>query len=63
MILQAMKKHRLLPAECFLMGDGARDVEAARRAGIQGFLFTSGRLDDFLQACLKQRNMGKEIHG
>lgn len=63
MILQAMKKHRLLPAECFLIGDGARDVEAARRAGIQGFLFTSVRLDDFLQACLKQRNMGKEIHG
>ena len=35
MILQAMKKHRLLPAECFLIGDGARDVEAAKKKGLK----------------------------
>ena len=33
----------------FLIGDSARDLEAANAAGIEGHLFTGGNLDHFLK--------------
>lgn len=52
MILSAISKYDLPKDRCFLFGDGERDMEAARRAGIRSFLFTSGNLDDFIRSVL-----------
>ncbi len=48
MILKAMEKYGILPANAVLFGDGARDIEAAQRAGIAGFLFPGGNIKDFV---------------
>ena len=48
MILQALSDWSLDPADVILIGDKETDMEAARRAGVQGFLFTGGNLDAFL---------------
>ncbi|MGN0955122.1 D-glycero-alpha-D-manno-heptose-1,7-bisphosphate 7-phosphatase [Dialister sp.] len=52
MILKALSKYGLDPKRCFLFGDGQRDIEAAERAGIRGFLFPGGNLDAFIQKTL-----------
>lgn len=39
MILQAINKYGLIKENTFLVGDSRRDIEAAARAGIKGFLF------------------------
>ncbi|MBP2659165.1 MAG: D,D-heptose 1,7-bisphosphate phosphatase [Firmicutes bacterium] len=39
----------------FLIGDMQRDIEAAKGAGIPGYLFTEGNLYDFVQDILKNR--------
>lgn len=49
MILRAMEKYELSAENTFLVGDSPRDVEAAKRAGIQGFLFDENNLDIFLK--------------
>ena len=48
MILRALADHRLDPADVLLVGDKARDLEAARRAGVRGVLFDGGDLEQFL---------------
>jgi D-glycero-D-manno-heptose 1,7-bisphosphate phosphatase len=35
-----------------MIGDKLSDLEAARRAGVAGYLFESGNLDDFVAALL-----------
>ncbi|CAN5197414.1 HAD family hydrolase [soil metagenome] len=52
MILRAIEEHHIDPARSFLIGDRQSDLEAARRAGIPGFLFTGGNLDDFVSELL-----------
>ena len=52
MILRAIADHRIDPAKSFLIGDQATDIEAGRRAGIPGFLFEGGNLDDFVKDLL-----------
>lgn len=52
MLLRAIKEHRLDAAASFMIGDKASDMEAARRAGVAGWLFPGGDLDDFLQKIL-----------
>lgn len=52
MILRAIEEHRIDPARSFMIGDRQSDLEAARRAGIPGFLFTGGNLDDFVSELL-----------
>lgn len=52
MILRAIADHGIDPARSFLIGDRPSDLEAARRAGVPGFLFDSPDLDDFVRDLL-----------
>lgn len=52
MILRALSDLHIDRQRSFLIGDKKIDVEAARRAGIRGFLFTGGNLATFLDKCL-----------
>jgi D-glycero-D-manno-heptose 1,7-bisphosphate phosphatase len=48
MILRALAEWSIDPARALVVGDQESDMEAARRAGVGGVLFTGGDLDDFL---------------
>ena len=48
MIIKAMQKYGISPENAVLFGDGTRDIEAAQRAGIKGFLFPGGNIKDFV---------------
>lgn len=52
MILRAIADHDLDPNRSFLIGDRQSDLEAARRAGMPGFLFEGGDLDRFVRDLL-----------
>ena len=52
MILRAIADHDIDPARSFLIGDRSSDLEAARRAGMPGFLFEGGNLDHFVRDLL-----------
>jgi len=52
MILRAIADHAIDPARSFLIGDRVSDIEAARRAGLPGFLFDIGNLDHFVRDLL-----------
>jgi D-glycero-D-manno-heptose 1,7-bisphosphate phosphatase len=52
MILRALAEHEIDPARSFLIGDRATDLEAARRAGLPGFMFEGGDLDHFVRDLL-----------
>ncbi len=45
MVLRALADFAVPPERAFLIGDQASDVEAARRAGVRGYLFEGGDLD------------------
>lgn len=49
MLKQAFAEYDLDKEQCFLIGDGARDVEAAEAAGIKGYLFKGGSLLEFVK--------------
>jgi len=49
MILRAIADWSIDPARAVLIGDKPSDLEAARRAGVVGVLFTGGDLDRFLR--------------
>jgi D-glycero-D-manno-heptose 1,7-bisphosphate phosphatase len=49
MLLRAIAEHGIDPARSLMIGDQPSDVEAARRAGVTGHLFTGGDLDAFLR--------------
>ena len=53
MILRAAAEHDIDPARSFLIGDRDSDMEAARRAGVEGLLFEGGDLDAFVRARLR----------
>ncbi|MFT4253139.1 MAG: HAD family hydrolase [Caulobacter sp.] len=55
MILRGLAEAGLSPEDCVLVGDNDSDVEAARRAGMEGFLFTGGDLLAFLRERLGPR--------
>ena len=45
MVLRALADFAMPPERAFLIGDQASDIEAARRAGVRGYLFEGGDLD------------------
>ena len=52
MILRAFADLNIARDGSFLIGDRDSDIEAARAAGIPGYLFAGGNLADFLRVCL-----------
>ena len=55
MILQALSDLAIRKDQSFLIGDKRSDVEAARTAGIPGYLFPGGNLATFLDRLLPPR--------
>lgn len=55
MILRGLADWSLAPEETVLVGDKASDVEAARRAGVEGLRFPGGDLLAFLRESLGAR--------
>ena len=55
MLNQAFEEYALDKEQCFLIGDGIRDVEAAEAAGIKGYLFKGGNLLDFVKNILEKK--------
>lgn len=52
MLLRAIADHNIDPARSFMIGDRESDMEAARRAGVKGFLFHGPDLGDFVHDIL-----------
>jgi D-glycero-D-manno-heptose 1,7-bisphosphate phosphatase len=48
MVLRALADWSLDPSDVLLIGDKTSDMQAARRAGVAGHLFTGGDLDAFV---------------
>lgn len=66
MILQAFSDYALLRDGSFLIGDRQSDIDAALAAGLPGYLFQEGNLDEFLQKILgieaNGRGLSKHPH-
>lgn len=58
MLLQAMAEFPVRRELSFLIGDKPTDIEAARAAGIAGFLFRGGNLADFAEWALADFEQG-----
>jgi D-glycero-D-manno-heptose 1,7-bisphosphate phosphatase len=54
MLLKAMRDFPIDKARSFLIGDKPSDLEAARRAGVPGYLFAGGDLDAAILAILEK---------
>jgi D-glycero-D-manno-heptose 1,7-bisphosphate phosphatase len=52
MLIRAMTDHAVLRERSFLIGDKAADLEAAKAAGVEGFLFSGGDLAAFAEWAL-----------
>ena len=52
MLLKAMRDFPIDRERSFLIGDKDSDLEAARRAGVKGYLFDGGDLDALVQTVL-----------
>jgi D-glycero-D-manno-heptose 1,7-bisphosphate phosphatase len=61
MLLRAIAEHGLEPGRCLIVGDRASDIEAGRRAGVAGLLFTGGRLDDLLAPAVARLSGAAEL--
>ena len=61
MLLDLMQAWPLDLERSFLVGDKQTDMEAARRAGIRGWLYPGGDLDAFVAECLARRSQPIEF--
>jgi len=52
MLLKAAAEHDLDLSRSLMIGDQPSDMEAARRAGVPGYRFTEGDLDQFVRDLL-----------
>lgn len=55
MILDIMRGWPVDPGQSFVIGNELRDIEAANAAGIRGYLFEGGRLDQFVASVVGAR--------
>lgn len=53
MLLQALAEYDIDKAASFMVGDSARDVEAAENAGLRGYLYKEGSLLEFVKNIIK----------
>lgn len=58
MVLRALADFSLDPSRCLMVGDKDRDIEAGRRAGVRGVLYTGGRLDELVVRALDAGQVG-----
>lgn len=61
MLLQAFSDYALLRGGSFLIGDRQSDIDAALAAGLPGYLFQEGNLDEFLQKILRIEANGRGL--
>jgi D-glycero-D-manno-heptose 1,7-bisphosphate phosphatase len=59
MLLQAMTDFPVIRERSFLIGDKATDLQAAREAGVESFLFTGGNLETFSEWALADIEGGR----
>ena len=55
MLLDLMAKWPINVSSSVMIGDNQSDLEAAAAAGVSGYLFTGGRLDEFLAGVLDEK--------
>lgn len=55
MLLKALRHCDADARLSIMIGDKATDIEAGRRAGVDSYLFSGGRLDDFLKGVMRAR--------
>lgn len=53
MLLCAIEEYDIDPTASFLFGDGARDVDAAERAGVKGVRYTGGSLYELVRTTIE----------
>jgi D-glycero-D-manno-heptose 1,7-bisphosphate phosphatase len=56
MVLRAIADWNVDPARSMIVGDKPRDIEAGRRAGVPGLLFTGGSLADAIAPWLERHS-------
>jgi len=56
MVLRALRDFGVAPARAFLIGDRQSDIQAAAAAGVRGYLYRDGDLDQFVQDVLRAEN-------
>jgi D-glycero-D-manno-heptose 1,7-bisphosphate phosphatase len=61
LVLRAIAELDLDPARTLLIGDKPSDLEAARRAGIAGYLFEGGDLEAFILALDARDRLGVKL--
>jgi D-glycero-D-manno-heptose 1,7-bisphosphate phosphatase len=58
MLLRAAREHGIDLAGSVLIGDRESDMEAARRAGVRGFLYAGGDLEILVRAAMAEASDG-----
>lgn len=55
MLVDLVRRWRLDPARCMMIGDQTTDMQAAQAAGMDGYLFSGGNLARFVMPLLQHR--------